>query len=878
MRRFIFQPSCLLSNLSFFKDLPFLPLNLMWRLSSATLRERRTPSTNRAVSLLKGKRFKHALALQLDYYMSPQFAGVASALVNNSYGSKGIDISFLPICPVGLEQANVRKYQDANPSAVAMGTVEQNIFIPTLAANPGLKTTAVATMFSKSPLCIASLTHPNDGKLKIGTHEDTVDIMTRIFPSHEVFASPRATKNTDLLSGGLGAIQAYTTTEVPALRRALGHDPVVTPLEGLNGTKLGYSQVVFTADECLHGDQRAVVQAFCEATFEGWANAIRNPEQAAEMVNEAKKILGLDDEANDHWHPSSEFDAEMLQNCNDYVKGTFQGDRYGVINVARWNEANDWLLKGTRRGSNEFGLDADVWQPPKNLLAGNSLARTILEDAKASATFFQQTYGRKPSLSVITVGDLERYKHGQRRLQLYSNSSSSWFSKVSTGEANGFDVKAINLDASTTTDELLSEIYALRNVDGIQLMWPLPDHIDTARVYSAIDVSKDVDGIHYVGQLEIGNKDAYPPVTPAAAMALMKEFNVEVEGKRVLVIGRSPIVGSPIAHMVRQKGAAVTVAHSSVQEETLKKLVGEAEVIITCAGLSGLVKAEWIKGAEVVNVGTTFQEDLDCLVSDVDGDIAKYASRYSPVPGGIGPLSAPILFKNVAKAAWDQMSTTGVVLDGGWNRHPASLRKNYHFDSYSEALVAAKKIDELSTIMDHHANMSFTHKCVSGCELEMEFFTFEANQITEKDYDAAQAVDMILSKDKVEMSKYSYNLREENIAKYPASPRGSSKLLKCDGPGNVSYYDNFSEVFPSLAKGCHIVFNDSRVLDARLFIKDASSSKVELMVLDLGSVDVAGACEDTVLQAMIRADNVQVGATFEEYGGNGIIEVVGIKG
>ena len=629
----------------------------MWRLSCATLRERRTSTcNNRAVTSLsaKGKRFQHDLALQLDYYMSPQFAGVASAIVNDAYGSKGIDISFLPTCPVGHEQANVRKYKDANPSVVTMGTVEQNIFSPTLAANPELKTTAVAAMFAKSPLCIASLKDLSEGPVKIGTHEDTVEVMKRIFPSHDVVASPRATKNTDLVSGTVGGIQAYTTTEVPALRRALGQDPVVTPLEGLNGTKLGYGQVIFAADECLQGDQRAVVQAFCEATFDGWAQAIRSPEQAAEMVKEAKKILGLDDESNDHWHPSTDFDIEMLQNCSDYVKGTFEGDRYGVINANRWDAANDWLLKGKR--SENFGFDADIWQPPKNLLSGNNLARTILEDAKASATLFEENYGRKPSLAVITVGDLKRYKHGERRLQIYSNSDSSWFSKASTGEANGFDVQEINLDSSTTTDELLSQLCALRNVDGIQLMWPLPDHIDNAKVFSAIDVAKDVDGIHYVGQLEIGNKDAYPPVTPAAAMALVEEFNVDVEGKRVLVIGRSPIVGSPIAHMIREKGGAVTIAHSQVPEDTLKELVGEAEVIISCAGLPGLIKAEWIKGAEIINVGTTFQEELDSLVSDVDGDVAKHAARFSPVPGGIGPISAPALFKNVAKAAWDQMN------------------------------------------------------------------------------------------------------------------------------------------------------------------------------------------------------------------------------
>ena len=138
----------------------------------------------------------------------------------------------------------MRKHQDTNPSSVTLGTVEQNIFIPNLAANPQLKTTAVAAMFGQSPLCLASLEDPSKvDDLKIGTHEDTVEVMKRIFPSYNVVASPRATKNTDLLNGEFGAIQAYTTTEVPALRRQLGKEPFVTPLEGLNGTKLRYSQV-----------------------------------------------------------------------------------------------------------------------------------------------------------------------------------------------------------------------------------------------------------------------------------------------------------------------------------------------------------------------------------------------------------------------------------------------------------------------------------------------------------------------------------------------------------------------------------------------------------------------------------------------------------
>lgn len=634
--------------------------------------------------------------------------------------------------------------------------------------------------------------------------------------------------------------------------------------------------MVFAADECLTGDQKSVVHAFCEATFAGYADAVREPEEAIRMVNEAKKMLKLDDEMNDHWYPSSEFDVEMLTKCNDYVKKTYEGDRYGVINSNCWDDANRWLLRGEHTESN-FGFDPTVWHPPHTVLGGNGLARKMMEDANASAKYFKQTFGREPSLAVITVGKLKRYNHSDRRLQIYSDPTNSWFSKTSSGKANGFNVQEINLDASTTTDELLSQIYHLRDVDGIQLMWPLPDHIDNAKVYSAIDVTKDVDGIHYIGQLEIGNKTAYPPVTPAATMALMDEYDVAIKGKRVLVIGRSPIVGSPVAHMLREKGGSVTVAHSQTGDEGLKRFVGDAEVIICCAGAPGLVKAEWINGAVVINVGTTFDASADSLVSDVDGDIKKFASRYSPVPGGVGPISAPSLFKNVAKAAWNQISTTAAIATNGWEEHPASLRKMYHFASYTEALEACTKVDELSTVMNHHANMKLTHQCVDGVDLEMEFFTFEARKITDKDFDAAAAVDMLLSEDEIEMENFSYQLAESSIAKYPAFPRGSSKLLKVDPCGKVAHFDNFSEEFARLASGTHLVFNDSRVLDARLFL-EVGDDEVELMILDLGSVNVRDTCNATPLHAMIRSSEIKVGDTFKDVTGNELVEVVEVKG
>ena len=602
----------------------------------------------------------------------------------DTYKSKGINtLQFLPTCPVGEEAARVRSFQNANPSTLAtLGSVEQNIFTPTLYDDPSLNVTAVASMFRRSPLCIASMGPLKNGDV-IGAHEDTVDLLQRIFPNQKVVASPRGTKNTDLLDGTYDGIQAYTTTEVPALHHLMesrGMDPnavtfqvledVVDASSGHSAPQLGYSQMLFVANEALEStDRREAANAFLAATFDGWQYAIRNPDEAIAAVSEAQKMLKLDDESNDHWYDSLSFKREMLALTNNHVKETFVGDRLGVLSFRRWAKATEWLLQDKKDVDPLFGLDqTSLWTPPANLLAGNELAREALEDAKLSATKFEKTHGRKPSLAVITVGELARYEHSQRRLQLYSNPSNSWFTKAEVGKANGFEVTEINLDkTTTTTDALLSEIYKIRdNVDGIQVMWPLPDSIDSAKVYNAVPLDKDVDGIHYTSW---GSK--YPPVTPAAAWELMNANNVEVKGKHVVVVGRSPIVGHPMAHMLREAGAMVSIAHTGVDKDTFQRLVGQADVVVTCAGSPGCVQADWLKdGAEVVNVGTTFSEDADALVSDVEGDIEAKAARYSPVPGGVGPLSIPMLFRNVANAAWEQESSSS----DGWEQSPATLR------------------------------------------------------------------------------------------------------------------------------------------------------------------------------------------------------------
>lgn len=855
-------------------------------------------------------------------------------MVDGLYDKAGIDLQFLPICPVGLEMERVRQHHNdnGNTNDLVVGSVEQNIFTPLLFENPELKVKAVAAMFRTSPLCLASINNNktegdisikdvnSNNPLLIGAHDDTVSLLERILEQNQlptsVIASPRATKITDLLEGRVDMIQAYATTEVPTLERRIGggaHDSSsdvasvsVTPLEGLNGAKLGYSQVLFAPEEDLSreesGDKREILRQFLDVTFMGWGSAIRDHEHAARSVVEAKAMLGLDDEANDHWDPSFEYTIQSVGLCGDYVKETFQGDKYGVIDSKRWKDATEWLLGDGANNKHlvpaaDFGFDSTIWQPSSKLLAGNELARTALDEARESATTFHNTHDRRPSLAVITIGQLSRYTHGDRRLKIYSNNRNSWFNKTSTGDNHGFEVKEIDLPENTTTEELLSQIYLSKEFDGIQLMWPLPDHIDSGRAYNAIRVDQDVDGAHYIGQLEMNpTSSPLPPVTPAAAMELIDKSKIDLKGKNVLVVGRSRIVGSPMAHMLRSRDAAVTVAHSQVSREDLKSMVESADIVVSCVGSPGVMKASWLKeDAEVINIGTTFSEEHDRLLSDFEGDLSIAAKRFSPVPGGVGPLSVARLYKNVVRAAWERSAKTGEV-DATWERKSATLSRSIHFEDYDSALRFVSKVNAMSSEMDHHANISFTHKCINGVDVNMEYFSFEANDLTDKDYEAARKVNGILSEeeaqeapeiplehesDKIKMSDFTYDLQLDSIAKYPANPRGSSRILNVDADGNVSYYDNFSDSILSLLSDAHVVFNESKVVNARLSVigeKDVDKNVTEMMILDLGEV-LQKPCHGAELTVMIRKVGVLVGDDFKA-DGNGSVSftVKSVKG
>jgi methylenetetrahydrofolate dehydrogenase (NADP+) / methenyltetrahydrofolate cyclohydrolase len=196
---------------------------------------------------------------------------------------------------------------------------------------------------------------------------------------------------------------------------------------------------------------------------------------------------------------------------------------------------------------------------------------------------------------------------------------------------------------------LVSELNAAEGVDGILVQLPLPPQIDEARVIRAVDPLKDVDGFHpfNAGQLYLG-RPTLVPATPLGIMALLAEHRVPLEGQQAVVIGRSDIVGKPIAHLLLQANATVTVAHSRTRD--LAELTLQADVLVVAVGSPEIVTADMIKqGSAVVDVGINRTEDG--VVGDVAPAAAELAGFLTPVPGGVGPMTIAMLLRNTVKAA-----------------------------------------------------------------------------------------------------------------------------------------------------------------------------------------------------------------------------------
>ena len=216
----------------------------------------------------------------------------------------------------------------------------------------------------------------------------------------------------------------------------------------------------------------------------------------------------------------------------------------------------------------------------------------------------------------------------------------------------GFDATDVRLPAETPEDELLARIAELNvsdDSDAILVQLPLPDHIDEERVIRTIAPAKDVDGLHPLnaGELYLG-RPAIVSATPRGVMALFAEHGVPLEGARAVVIGRSAIVGKPMAHLLLQANATVTICHSRTRD--LAQHTREADVLVVAVGSPALVTADMVKpGAVVVDVGMN-RTDAG-LVGDVDPAAFELASAMTPVPGGVGPMTIACLLENAVRCA-----------------------------------------------------------------------------------------------------------------------------------------------------------------------------------------------------------------------------------
>ena len=208
------------------------------------------------------------------------------------------------------------------------------------------------------------------------------------------------------------------------------------------------------------------------------------------------------------------------------------------------------------------------------------------------------------------------------------------------------------LPSTTAEDELVELVEELNEndeVDGILVQTPLPEQIDEARVMRAIDPMKDVDGLHpfSAGQLYLG-RQTLVPATPLGVMHLLDEYRIPIAGQRAVVVGRSTLVGKPVALLLLQANATVTICHSRTEDLAHQTL--DADILIAAVGLPGVITADMVKqGATVVDVGIT-RTDAG-VRGDVEADVAEVAAFLTPVPGGVGPMTIAALLGNAVRAA-----------------------------------------------------------------------------------------------------------------------------------------------------------------------------------------------------------------------------------
>ena len=271
---------------------------------------------------------------------------------------------------------------------------------------------------------------------------------------------------------------------------------------------------------------------------------------------------------------------------------------------------------------------------------GKAFSQTVLEKIREEHSQLKEKYGKPAGLAVVIVGN-------NPASQVYVKN------KIRACENVGFYSENIELDENISEKELLQEIDKLNKndrINGILVQLPLPAHINELKIIDSISPEKDVDGFHVsnIGKMVIGDETGFLSCTPYGIMQLLEEYKIEIAGKDAVIIGRSNIVGKPMALMLIQKGATVQVCNSNTKD--LRKKLNKADIIIVAAGVPKLLKKEDVKeGAVVIDVGINRVDGKIC--GDVDyEEVAEKTSYITPVPGGVGPMTIASLIKNTFKS------------------------------------------------------------------------------------------------------------------------------------------------------------------------------------------------------------------------------------
>jgi 5,10-methylene-tetrahydrofolate dehydrogenase/methenyl tetrahydrofolate cyclohydrolase len=327
------------------------------------------------------------------------------------------------------------------------------------------------------------------------------------------------------------------------------------------------------------------------------------------------------------------------------------------------------------------------------IIDGKATAATIQEELKEEVERLQQDHHLLPGLAVVLVGqrvDSATYVRMKKR----------------TAAAIGIHSVDVDLDEMVTQVELLEEIEKLNqdpNVHGILVQLPLPDHIDESTILKAISVEKDADGFSAwnIGNLCLrgGDPPLAVPCTPAGVIELLQRYDIEISGKECVILGRSNIVGMPVAALLQSCNGTVTVCHS--RTPNIQEYVSRADILVAAIGNAEYVKGDWLKpGAVVMDVGINSKEDATKkrgyrLVGDVDFEsCSKVASAMTPVPGGVGPMTIVMLLKNTINLARHSIGLPRMPLRNALHRNLS------HRDFISTTTTAASPAQATTTAGD----------------------------------------------------------------------------------------------------------------------------------------------------------------------------------